>query len=375
MAFKYGLVGIGNISGVHFKAIEKLGGEVIAVSDIRYERAQKKAEEIGCQAYQDYHQMVEQEGLDIVVVLTPHYFHPDISKAALQNGCHVLCEKPISVSKGESHELLKVANESDRIMGVNCMLRFRPDIQAIKEILESDVLGTLRAAHFVSNNWLRSTAYYDEGEWRGTWEEEGGGLLTNQSPHDLDKIIHFFGSPYIVKAFAGTSSFHPNLAVEDYADALLLYDNNFRVYFSAATHLHPGVERLEIWGEKGYCRLENNSIKKGLLQQPLCEWNEQNADMWGTPDVEWSQKWYDIPGFDELHKMSHQNLIQAIEGKEAIKTNAREAIKSVELANAIILSAYRDKNITLPIDETEYCEFLREMVELERVKFSQKDKQ
>ncbi len=371
MAYKYGLVGIGNISGVHFNAIERLGGNVTAIADIRYERAQKKAEEIDCRAYQDYRQMIEKEDLDIVVVLTPHYFHPQISECALQHGCHVLCEKPISVSTGETHQLMRAYEKSDKLFGVNCMLRFRPDIQAVKEIIGSGLLGKLRTAHFVSNNWLRSSAYYSEGDWRGTWSEEGGGLLTNQSPHDLDKIIYLFGSPQLIKAFAGTSSFHPNLAVEDYADVLLLYEEKFRVYFSAATHLYPGVERMEIWGEKGYCRLQDDSIKLGLLPQPLEEWNRENREMFGTPTVEWSQKWYDIPPFQELHTLGHQNLIRAIEKREKIMTTPQEGIKSVELANAILLAGYRDKNITLPIDEEAYREFLQEMIEIEREKASQ----
>lgn len=365
MSYRYGIVGIGTISWVHFKGIERVGGLIAALCELRPEAVREAAQKYGCPVYTDYREMIDKEKPDVVVVLTQHYSHPEISIYALKAGCHVLCEKPIAVSVSQGEELAKVASSTERIFGVNYMTRNRPDVQEVKKILQSGDLGKVWSVHYVNNNWLRGAAYYGKGGWRGTWSGEGGGVLTNQSPHDLDRIIYLFGSPESVVALAGTTPFHKELMVEDYADALLYYPDGMRLIFSTATHLHPGVDRLEIWGERGYLKLEQGKLNLAKLPRALPDWDDRNEDMFGAPEVSRSEHAFEIPSFEEMHARSHDNFLAAIEGRARVNTTVLEGLRSVELANAIVLGGFEKNRISLPLDGADYERFLERMITAE----------
>lgn len=363
---KYALIGFGAISRVHVAAItEKCQGTIIAVAD-NNSASEQAAQALGARFYPDYRRLLQHETPDIVVILTPHYFHPEISIAALQAGCHVFCEKPVAVHKAHAQELRQALIKSDRVFGVNYMNRFRSDVQHLKTILEDKRLGQIQAVHFVNNNWLRSAAYYRSGNWRGTWSKEGGGVLTNQAPHDLDRIIYLFGLPSEIVALAGTSSFHGELAVEDHVDALLSYDNGMRLFFSTATHVHPGVDRMEIWGDRGYLKMENYAFTAAYLNEPLQQWNEKNTEMFGAPQPEKNEYKIEAISFNDLHGLGHSNFSRAVAGQEPVMTPFDQAIQSVELANAMVLAGFTGKLVQLPLNSQDYCLFLQEMIEKEK---------
>lgn len=360
---KYGLVGFGTIARVHVRAItEILKSEIVAICDTNIDDKKESAAGLGARLYTDYRDLLANEAVDAVVILTPHYSHPDIGVAALQKGCHVFCEKPVAVHKQHAAALALALEHSDRVFAVNYMNRFRLDVQALKAILDSGALGKIQTVHFVNNNWLRSRAYYSSGNWRGTWSREGGGVLTNQSPHDLDRIIYLFGSPAEVQAMAGTSSFHSELYVEDHVDALLAYESGMRLYFSTATHLHPGVDRMEIWGDRGYLKMENNVITTAQLAEPLESWNEKNQEMFGAPVPEWQEQKISPLSFDDLHAAGHVNFANAVAGKEAVMTGFQQALQSVEMANAMVLAGFSRERVTLPLDGERYEGFLKKMI-------------
>ncbi len=363
---KYALVGFGTIRHTHVRAITQVcHGKIVAVCATDLDRV--KLESIpDAKPYQDYRQLLQLEKVDAVVVLTPHALHPEISAAALQAGCHVFCEKPVAVHKLHAEPLAAAVAQSDRVFAVNYMNRFRPDVQAVKTILDENRLGKIQTVHFVNNNWLRSRAYFRSSDWRGTWAKEGGGVLTNQSPHDLDRIIYLFGLPVEVAAQAGTSEFHNDLLVEDHVDALLFFRNGMRLYFSTATHLHPGVDRMEIWGDRGYLRMESGVVTLALLDEPLAEWNERNEEMFGAPQPTWSERKIAPLSFDDLHAAGHLNFVRAVAGQEPVMTSFAQALQSVELANAMVLAGYTKKWVTLPLDAQAYNEFLQEMIRWEQ---------
>jgi len=363
---KYALIGFGTIRHAHVRAIREVcQGEIVAVCATLLER--KMLESVpNARPYHDYRQLLQREKVDAAVVLTPHLLHPEISVAALQAGCHVFCEKPVAVHKLHAEPLAAALAQSDRVFAVNYMNRFRPDVQAVKAILDENRLGKIQTVHFVNNNWLRSRAYFRSSDWRGTWAKEGGGVLTNQSPHDLDRIIYLFGLPVQVTAQAGTSDFHSDLLVEDHVDALLAFRNGMRLYFSTATHLHPGVDRMEIWGDRGYLRMEGGVLTLGLLDEPLAEWNERNEEMFGAPQPTWSERKIAPLSFDDLHAAGHLNFARAVAGQEPVMTSFAQALQSVELANAMVLAGYTKKWVTLPLDAQAYDEFLQEMIQREQ---------
>jgi predicted dehydrogenase len=364
---KYGLIGFGTIAAVHVKAITQVcSGRISAICDLNVSAKKEMAAALGANLYKDYRELLAKETLDAVVILTPHYSHPEISVAALQTGCHVFCEKPVAVHKNHATLLATALLHTDRVFAVNCMNRFRPDVQTVKAILDANGLGTIQAIHFVNNNWLRSSAYYRSGGWRGTWSKEGGGVLSNQSPHDLDRIIYLFGLPQEVQAHAGTSDFHRDLFVEDHVDALLFYENGMRLYFSTATHLHPGVDRMEIWGDRGYLKMENGVVTQALLPEPLETWNENNQEIFGAPQPAWTEQKIAPLSFDDLHAAGHVNFAQAIAGEARVMTPFSQAIQSVELANAMVLAGFTKERVTLPLDGEVYAEFLDGMIQREK---------
>ncbi len=363
---KYALIGFGTIRHTHVRAIHEIcHGEIVAVCDTRLDR--KMLESVPeARPYWDYRQLLQQEKADAVVVLTPHMLHPEISAAALQAGCHVFCEKPVAIHKLQAEPLAAAIAQSDRVFAVNYMNRFRPDVQAVKTMLDENQLGRIQTVHFVNNNWLRSRAYYRSSDWRGTWAREGGGVLTNQSPHDLDRIIYLFGLPMEVAAQAGTSEFHNDLLVEDQVDALLSFPNGMRLYFSTATHLHPGVDRMEIWGDRGYLKMENGVVTLAQLEEPLTAWNERNKEMFGAPQPTWSERKIAPLSFDDLHAAGHVNFARAVAGQEPVMTSFAQALQSVELANAMVLAGYTKKWVTLPLDAQAYLHFFQEMIRREQ---------
>jgi predicted dehydrogenase len=371
---KYALIGFGNISPMHVRAITEIcKNEIVAICDTQLDV--RKEIGPGVRLYQDYHVLFAQEKIDVAVILTPHYYHPEISVAALKAGCHVLCEKPVAVHKLHAAPLASALRETDRVFGVNCMRRFRPDVQAVKSLLNENRLGKLQTVHFVSNNLLRSSAYFQSGGgWRGTWSKEGGGALINQSSHDLDRIIYLFGLPAEVQAQAGTSNLHHNLFVEDYVDALLSYQNGMRLYFSTALHLHPGIDRLEIWGDRGYMKMENWIITTALLPEPLDSWNDRQQDLkmengivnFGAPQPVTSEQKVTPLSFDDLHAAGHVNFVNAIAGREPLMTSFDQALQSVELGNAMVLAGYQKRLVTFPLDGQAYSTFLQEMIEREQ---------
>jgi predicted dehydrogenase len=313
----------------------------------------------------------------VAVILTPHDSHPEISIAALQAGCHVFCEKPVAVNKLHAAPLARALGETDRVFGVNFMKRFRPDVQAVKALLSENRLGKLQAVNFVINkNLLRSSFYFRQGGgWRGTWSKEGGGALINQASHDVDRLVYLFGPPTEVQAQAGTSNLHRDCVFsEDYVEALLSYPDGLRLHFSTALHLHPGVDRLEIWGDRGYLKMENNILTTALLEDPLDVWDERQQDLkmengivnFGAPQPVISEQKVTPLSFDDLHLAGHINFINAAAGREAVMTSFDQAMQSVELANAMVLAGYQKKLVTLPLDGQAYSAFLQGMIKREQ---------
>jgi hypothetical protein len=178
-----------------------------------------------------------------------------------------------------------------------------------------------------------------------------------------------------VQAQAGTSNLHRDCVFsEDYVEALLSYPDGLRLHFSTALHLHPGVDRLEIWGDRGYRKMENNILTTALLEDPLDVWDERQQDLkmengivnFGAPQPVISEQKVTPLSFDDLHLAGHINFINAAAGREAVMTSFDQAMQSVELANAMVLAGYQKKFVTLPLDGQAYSAFLQEMMKREQ---------
>lgn len=257
---KTAVVGCGNISNVHFKALSEIQEiEIVAVADIKKERADKKAVEFGAKAYYDFEEMLANEDLDCIHICTPHYLHTPMALKALNKGIHVLIEKPCSVSADEVEALRNAQKESGKQVGICFQNRYNSCVCRAKELVDSGNMGKIRSVRaFVT--WCRGEDYYSD-DWHGTLEKECGGVLINQAIHTVDLIQYFTGKCVNVVAHASNDHLQGVIEVEDTVNAILSFENGTNAIFYATTaHGENSDIMLEISLEKGKLRIEGERL-------------------------------------------------------------------------------------------------------------------
>ncbi len=245
------MIGIGNIGNLHLGNIEQQPKvELTAVCDIVPEKAKAAAEKYGVKAYFDSDALLADKVCDAVIVGTPHYFHTTIGIAAMKSGHHVLVEKPISVHKADCERLIAAHTDKALVFAAMFNQRTDPAYQKIREMVKSGELGKLLRVNWIITNWFRPQAYYDSGGWRATWKGEGGGVLLNQCPHNLDLLQWIVGMPLKVRGFCDIGKRH-SIEVEDEVTAYMVYPDGCTGLFVTSTGEAPGTNRLEIAGRSG----------------------------------------------------------------------------------------------------------------------------
>ena len=189
--------------------------------------------------------------MDAVVTTVPHYLHPEMGIAALQAGIHALVEKPAGVYTRQVAELnAYAASRPELTFAIMFNQRNNPLYQRIKEIVDNGEIGAIRRTNWIITTWWRPQGYYDQSAWRATWGGEGGGVLVNQAPHQLDLWQWICGIPQSVYAKVAYG-FRRNIAVEDEVTAVVDYGDGATGTFVTAVHDLVGTDRFEILGDKG----------------------------------------------------------------------------------------------------------------------------
>ena len=196
---------------------------------------------------------------DAVLIAVPHYQHPELSIDALQHNLHVMCEKPAGVYTKQVREMNEVAKKTNRVFAMMFNQRTNCVYRKMHELVTSGDLGAIKRVNWIITDWYRTQSYYDSGDWRATWEGEGGGVLLNQCPHNLDLIQWICGMPSKVQAFCHEGKWH-DIEVEDDVTAYLEYPNGATGVFITSTADAPGTNRFEITLEKGKLVCENNVL-------------------------------------------------------------------------------------------------------------------
>lgn len=257
---KVAVIGCGNVSVMHFDALkENPDTEIIAVADIKPERADRKAAEYGAKAYYDFDALLENEELDCVHICTPHYLHTPMAVKALKKGINVLLEKPCSVSIKEIEELRTAEKESGKQLGICFQNRYNTCVREAKRIIDSGEMGAVKSVRaFVT--WMRDLAYYSD-DWHGTLDKECGGVLINQSIHTMDLVQYLGGKCKKVTAHISTDKFNGKIEVEDTANVLLELENGATAVFYATLAFSENSDVLiEISLEKGKLRIEGEKL-------------------------------------------------------------------------------------------------------------------
>jgi predicted dehydrogenase len=302
--------------------------------------------------------MIKSGHIDAILICTPHFSHTTIGIEALQNGLHVLVEKPISVHKADCERLIAAHTDKTKIFAAMFNMRTNACFKKVKDLIDSGELGAIRRVHWEVTNWFRTNYYYATGGWRGTWKGEGGGVLMNQCPHNLDLFQWMFGMPQKVRGFCQFGRFH-EIEVEDDVTAVMQYDNGTTATFVTSTGEAPGVNKLEITGEQGRVTVTDGSkIHFQRNRQPMSKFCMEAEAAFAMPE-----SWHmDIPVSDSggQHVEILQNFTNAILKGEKLLSPAEQGIFSVELANAILLSTWQDKAIELPMSSADYERILIE---------------
>jgi len=256
---RFGIVGCGVISVTHAEAVTALPeAQLVAVVDSDPARAKQMAERFGVAPYADLEEMLDRERVDVVNICTPSGLHGEQACRAMRSGRHVIVEKPLEVTLHAIDEILRVQQEEKVKLAVISQHRFDEASRRVHGLVEERAFGklVLGNAHIP---WWRSQAYYDSGEWRGTWRLDGGGVLMNQSIHSIDLLRWFVGPVNTVYAYTDTLAHR--METEDVAVAALRFANGALGSIVATTGAYPGITtRIEIFGDSGSAAIENDRL-------------------------------------------------------------------------------------------------------------------
>ena len=330
--------------------------EVVGLCDVQPDPGTECAAELGCPFYLDHKQMLTETNPDVAVIITPHPYHVPVALDCIAAGCHVLVEKPLAIHAGEADLVVDAAAKADRLLAVNFQQRFRPEIVKARELIQSGALGEIQHMD-MTLAWTRTDAYYRSGGWRATWKGEGGGLLLNQAPHDLDIICHLLGMPQ--RVYAWTATMVQNIETEDTVQAMLGWENGAMgsVHISTAEGARP--YRLEIIGTRGLLNVSQGSIELSQYDQDVVSFIRESEERF--PKFVAKPVDVTLEEGSSNHETVYQNFHQAILAGTPIMCDGAEARMSLELANAMIYSSVTRGEVNLPLDRDAYVGVLEKL--------------
>ena len=357
---RLGIIGLGNMGTCHVETIHK--GDVpevciTAVADRREVRRAWARENVpGAAVFEEGSDLIHSGLCDAVMVVVPHYQHPGLSIEALQAGLHVLCEKPAGVYTKQVREMNEVASASDKTFAIMFNQRTNPAYQNIHDMVNSGELGALKRVNWIVTDWYRTQIYYDSGSWRATWKGEGGGVLLNQCPHQLDLLQWICGLPVKVQAFCHEGKWH-DIEVEDDVTAYMEFANGATGTFITTTGDAPGTNRLEITLEGGKLVYENNKLTLWRLDQNEREFCRAAKGGFDQPGVQVEE--IDISGDYPQHAGVMRAFAAHILRGEPLVAAGQEGIRGLTLSNAMHLSSWLGHPVTLPVDEDLFLQELQ----------------
>lgn len=364
---KVGLIGLGNIGTTHINYLSELGQvELVGVCDVNQEKADSYAKEHNTTAYYSHEDLFDQSGLEAVIIAVPHYDHTPISIAAFERGLHVLCEKPLAVHLNDAFKMVAAYEEAKAknpglLFGLMFQERTIPYYKKLKDLVESGELGRLTRVTWINTAWFRSQTYYNSGGWRATWAGEGGGILTNQCPHNLDMYQWLFGVPEKISGHAHIGKYH-DIEVEDEVTAYFEHENGMVGHFIVTTAETPGTNRMEIVGENGKVVYENSKIVFYRNRVSMLKFLEETKEAFTNVE-----SWYtEIPVNAKEpfgHKVVAERFFNAIlSGSDDLIAAGTEGVNGLTLANGIMLSSFTNQMVNVPFDTDLYEEKLKELI-------------
>ncbi|MEI6217638.1 MAG: Gfo/Idh/MocA family oxidoreductase [bacterium] len=345
---RLGIIGVGGMGSFHARAFRERKirrCDLVAVCDIDPGALEKFDDTV--QKFVNSAELIRSGACNAVLVATPHYGHTIIGADALEQGLHVLVEKPISVHKADCERLIAAHKRKSQVFAAMFNQRTDPHYKKVKLLIDSGKLGALVRVSWIVTSWFRTDAYYASGGWRATWAGEGGGVLLNQSPHQLDLLQWLCGMPRKVCGFCAFGRRH-KIEVEDEVTAYLEYPNGATGVFITSTGEAPGTNRLEIAGDLGRVVVERDRILFTRNKVSASKFCRTSDAPFASPDV--STVEVKANGTGGQHVEVLQNFVDAILDDVPLIAPARDGSRSVEIANAILYSSLLGRTVDLPLD-------------------------
>ena len=368
---RLGIIGIGNMGSGHAKCIQR--GEcpdftLTAVADINPARKAWAKEQLGEEVafFDDALTMLDSGMIDACLVATPHYDHPRYAMACMRRGIHVMVEKPAGVYTKQVREMNE---EADRHPGVVFGLMFNQRTNCVyrkmRELVQSGRYGRIRRINWIITDWYRPQVYYDSGAWRATWAGEGGGVLLNQCPHQLDLWQWICGMPVKVQTHMHFGLWH-DIEVEDDVTTYVEYENGATGVFVTTTGDAHGSNRFEIQMDGAKLLVENNKLFLTEFCVPEPEWSATNKVPFASMPA--AEAEVETDGLNPQHAGVLRAWGGAILRGEPLVADGREGIRGLMLSNAMHLSAFTGQEVTIPFDEEQFHEELKKRIATSRHK-------
>lgn len=361
---RFGIIGLGNMGSSHVSNWVNgyvKNADITAVCDTDPKRFVKIKEQLGEDIgyFLDSSEMIKSGTVDAILICTPHYDHPTIAIEAFAHGLHVISEKPAGVYTKAVREMNEAAVKSGKSFGIMFQQRMNPVYQTVKKMIESGEIGKFRRVNWIITDWYRSQNYYNSGGWRATWAGEGGGVLLNQDPHQLDLIQWLCGVPTTVYANCSYGKYH-DIEVEDDVNAIFEYENGATGAFITTTGDAPGTNRLEITGDRGKIIVERGEITFYRTTVSVDEHLFNSPDGFSQPEV-WKCE-VPVKGVDTQHYGLLNNFIDNILNGTPLIAPGSEGIKGLSISNAIHLSSWTGQKVSIPLDEDLFYNLLQEKI-------------
>ena len=370
---RFGIIGAGNMGTDHFRNFMNnliTDGECVAIADLvpeKLDNIRKIGEKMNPEAakkvkyFASGDELIAAHCCDAVVIAIPHYFHPVFAIKALQNGLHAVVEKPAGVYTLQVEEMLDEAKKHPELkLGIMFNVRTSPVFRRMKQMVDEGALGRITRLNWIVTTWFRSQYYFNSGGWRATWKGEGGGVLYNQAPHQIDLFQWIPGMmPCRVDAHCRFGQWH-DIEVEDDVTAYFEYSNGATGVFITTTGEAPGTNRFEIIGEYGKLVYEDDKLRFYKNEVSMLDYIKDAPDDFSAPKFTVSE--IECEGEYSQHWGILSNFAGAVLGKNELLAPASDGLNGVTLANAMLLSQWTGKPVELPIDGHKFYELLQQHI-------------
>ena len=362
---RVGIAGIGYIAEEYIKLFTQgkiPGAAVTALSSRSRAHMESVRDRYHLEAplFTDYEAMLDSGCIDMVMICTPHFYHPGMAVKAISRGIHTMIEKPVGVFPEELEELMTCVNAHPEVKsGVLYCRRANPVFARIKQLLTENAIGSLKRVTWIITDMYRPQCYFDAVDWRGTYSGEGGGMLMNQVSHHIDLLTWLCGLPEAMQAHC-YSARERNIEVENEVSVTMEYPGNAIGQFIASTRECPGTSRLELSGSKGQIILDNEKI---LTVRKLETDEKQFAVTTKIPfsTIPYSEEILQFDAADNptVQAMIINNFVSALSGEATVLCPVEEAVKAQQFIQGAYLSSWQEKKLRLPVDAKAYTEELR----------------